>query len=52
MNNSNYSLKFSRSSREAYGHQVRFEPDHHWAEPWLWAVCLLGLGFMAGAVCM
>jgi cytochrome c-type biogenesis protein CcmH/NrfF len=50
MNNSNQTLKFSRSSREAYGHQVSFEPEHHWAEPYLWAACLIGLGFMAGAV--
>jgi len=48
MNNSNQTLRFSRTSREAYGYFVRFEPDHHRAEPWLWALALFVLGFIAG----
>jgi len=47
MNNSNQTLKFSRTSREAYGEWARFEPDHHWLEPYLWvgAVFLFGTLF-------
>jgi hypothetical protein len=47
MNNSNHTLRFSRTSREAYGFQARFEPDHHWAEPLIWvgAVFLFGTLF-------
>lgn len=49
MNNSNYSLRFSRTSREAYGDWVRFEPDHHWAEPYLWVGVVFGLVLLVGA---
>jgi len=47
---SNYTLRFPRTSKEAYGHFVKFEPDHHWAEPWLWVAAIFGLGFLAGVV--
>lgn len=50
MNNSNYTLRFNRTSREAFGHQAKFGPDHHWAEPWLWAAALFVIGLLAGLV--
>jgi len=50
MNNSNQTLKFSRTSREAYGHFVRFEPEHHWSEPYLWAVGVFAIGLIVGGI--
>ena len=29
---------------------VSFEPNRHLVEPWLWAVSLIGLGFLMGAI--
>lgn len=45
---SNYNLKFPRTSKEVYGHFAKFEPDHHWAEPWLWALAMFVFGFLTG----
>jgi len=49
MNNSNQTLRFSRTSREAYGGWIQFEPDHHWAEPYLWIGSVFGFGTLFGA---
>jgi len=49
MNNSNQTLRFSRTSREAFGFQAQFEPDHHWAEPYLWAGAVFLFGTLFGA---
>ncbi len=48
MNDSNRTLRFSRSSREAFGHQISFQPDHHWAEPYLWVLVFFVLGVLVG----
>jgi len=48
MNNSNQTLKFSRTSREAYGSWATFEPDHHWAEPYLWVGAVFAFGALFG----
>lgn len=50
MNNSNQTLRFSRTSREAYGYFVRFEPEHHWSEPYLWVACIFAIGFILGGI--
>jgi len=50
MNDSNRTLKFSRTSKEAFGHFVKFEASHHWAEPWLWALSIFVIGFLIGAM--
>jgi hypothetical protein len=46
MNNSNWTLKFSRTGREAYGYDVVFDhkdPDRH-----AWVVVVFGLGLIVG----
>lgn len=50
MNDSNRTLRFNRTSREAFGHWAKFQPDHHPAEPWLWAVAIFVIGFLIGVM--
>lgn len=51
MNNSNYTLRFSRTAREAFGHDVTFDDDRH-ARFGLLAIVALAfaLGVMVGAL--
>jgi len=49
MNNSNQTLRFSRTSREAYGGWIQFESDTHWAEPLIWIGAVFGFGTLFGA---
>ena len=46
MKDSNYTLRFNRSAREAYGHDIDFH-DHHPDTP-VWYVTLFILGFLLG----
>lgn len=43
MHDSNWTLRFPRSSKEAYGHQIRFDEEHTSFAPWLVVVFFLGL---------
>ena len=47
MNDSNWSLRFSRSAREAYGHDVQFESD---PDKPVWTVAICALGFVLGFI--
>jgi hypothetical protein len=47
MNNSNYSLRFSRSAREAYGHEVSFH-DHSKMDRIVSIVCAVCAAFLIG----
>jgi hypothetical protein len=49
VNNSNWNLRFPRDSRSVYGSWASFEPDHHWAEPYLWVGAVFGFGMLFGA---
>lgn len=48
MNRSNYTLRFPRTSREAYGYWIRLEPDHHWAEPYILVGSVFVFGMLFG----
>lgn len=43
MNDSNWTLRFPRSAREAYGHQIKFDQHEHNRSAWLLIVFTLGL---------
>ena len=46
MNNSNYSLRFSRTAREAFGHSLEF--DNRRGDKWVgWAAIFIA-GFLIG----
>ncbi len=47
MNNSNFSLRFSRSAREAYGHDVSFH-DHSKMDRIVFIACAIGAAFVIG----
>lgn len=47
MNNSNYSLRFSRSAREAYGHDVQFH-DANKLDRCVFTAALIGAAFVIG----
>jgi hypothetical protein len=47
MNNSNFSLRFSRSAREAYGHDVQFHNANQ-LDRRVFTVCAIGAAFLAG----
>lgn len=47
MNNSNFSLRFSRSAREAYGHDVRFS-DGAKMDRMVGIVCAICAAFVLG----
>mgnify|MGYP001367787188 CR=1 FL=1 len=47
MNNSNYSLRFSRSAREAYGHDVQFHDASNWDRR-IFAAAVVGAAFVIG----
>ena len=49
MNNSNWTLRFSRSAKDAYGHYIEFE-DRSKADRVVFMVCLFALGFVLGIV--
>ncbi len=53
MNDSNRTLRFSRTSREAFGHQARFEKDRD-ADKYVLIVSVIAiafvLGFLAGSL--
>lgn len=42
---SNYTLRFNRSAREAYGHDIEFKRD---PDRPVWIITLLGIAFMVG----
>jgi len=48
MNDANRTLRFSRTSREAYGSWAQFEPAHHWLEPYLWVGAVFAFGVLFG----
>ena len=45
MNNSNYTLRFSRTGREAYGYDVSFNDK---SDKLVWGLFVFGLGFILG----
>ena len=49
MNNSNYTLRFSRTSREAFGHQVHFETSRK-ADRYVLAVAIVAIAFIVGMI--
>ena len=52
MQNSNWTLRFARTSREAFGHTVYFENSVDNWEAIIKAVFLVFIGFMLGMVAM
>jgi hypothetical protein len=53
MNNSNYSLRFSRTAREAYGHEISFHDQSKMDRAVLIVCAVLGafvVGMMVGGV--
>lgn len=48
MNNSNYTLRFSRTSREAFGHDITFKGRVDCIEEWVWFAAGLVFGLIAG----
>lgn len=49
MNNSNYTLRFSRTSREAFGHQVDFHDGLDW-DRIVGIVGVIALAFVVGLI--
>lgn len=47
MNDSNRTLRFSRSAKEAYGHDIQFE-DSNKADIYVFVMCLCCLFFILG----
>ena len=47
MTNSNQTLRFPRSAREAYGHDIDFG-DHHRGDRWVGYVAIFIAGLMIG----
>lgn len=47
MNNSNYTLRFSRSAREAYGTDIEFGDQKNVDMPVI-GVCIFGFGVVVG----
>ena len=48
MNNSNYSLRFSRTAREAFGHSLEFNEPVRRIEAWIFGVAIFATGFLLG----
>jgi len=48
MIDSNRTLRFNRSSREAYGHQIEFDRPHHRLEAWIYIAAVFALGLFIG----
>lgn len=48
MNNSNWTLRWNRSAREAYGHSVEFEP--HWGDRLVGYGAIFAFGFFFGLI--
>lgn len=47
MRDSNWTLRMHRSSREAFGHQCRFDDGHN-PDKLVGAVCIIALAFVLG----
>lgn len=54
MINSNQTLRFNRTSRDAFGHQIHFDDSwvgkSHALETAIIAVCIFAAGFVLGVV--
>jgi hypothetical protein len=50
MIDSNHTLRFNRTSREAYGHFVEFDQPHHRLEAWIYIGVTFLLGVLLGVV--
>lgn len=46
--NSNWTLRFPRSSREAYGHQIGFDDGHKRSDLIVLLLMVFALGFIVG----
>ena len=46
MNNSNFTLRFSRSAREAYGHDSDFDRKN--PDSFAWLAFVFGIGLLLG----
>jgi hypothetical protein len=47
---SNHTLKFNRTSREAFGYQAQFEQPHHRLEVWIYVVTIFMVGVLLGSL--
>ena len=50
MIDSNHTLRFNRTSREAYGHFVEFDQPHQKFEAWIYAVVVFAFGVLLGVL--
>lgn len=49
MKDSNYTLRFNRSAREAYGHDIQFS-ERHRGDIFVLCIAFFIFGFIAGAL--
>jgi hypothetical protein len=47
---SNHTLRFNRTSREAYGHFIEFEHAHHRLEAWIYISAIFAIGVLCGVL--
>lgn len=50
MADSNYTLRFNRSAREAYGHDIQFTPDHSTGDWVVGLVVAFAFGFITAMI--
>jgi ElaB/YqjD/DUF883 family membrane-anchored ribosome-binding protein len=50
MIDSNHTLRFNRTSREAYGHQIQFDHPYQTVEAWIYAGVTFLVGLLLGSL--
>jgi hypothetical protein len=50
MIDSNRTLRFPRTSREAFGYQASFDQPHHRLEAWIYMAVIFAFGVLLGVL--